>query len=124
MSDMDLISDRETHETEHQESSVEAGSRNVKIDPNQLIQQFHKSMAGIILIGLGLVALQLGTQSLLPFALGALLVWLNMTMLAKGLGGVLNGEKVWHFLLLFNFSYWEEFMHSLKSSPANSLRSF
>ncbi|MAD61122.1 MAG: hypothetical protein CMH49_06390 [Myxococcales bacterium] len=77
----------------------------VKIDPSQLIKHFHKSMVGITLIGLGLIALQLGNQSLIPFALGSLLVWLNMTLLAKGLGGVLNGEKSLAFLLLFKFVF-------------------
>ena len=77
----------------------------VKIDPSQLIMHFHKSMVGITLIGLGLVALQLDSQSLLPFGLGSLLVWLNMTLLAKGLGGVLNGEKSLAFLLLFKFAF-------------------
>ncbi len=106
--DIGLNTAQNAEATLNSDAGLESGSESqpkLKIDPGQLIMHFHKSMLGITLIGLGLVALQLGTVSLLPFALGSLLVWINMTLLAKGLGGVLNGEKSLAFLLLFKFAF-------------------
>ena len=74
-----------------------------RVDYAHVLARFHRLMAGVTLIGLALIYVRFGLDHLLPFSLGSGLVWLNMTILARGLGGVLNGEKSLAILLLLKF---------------------
>ena len=74
------------------------------VDYATLLRRFHLLMSLVTGGGLLLVYLQFGVDHLLPFLLGSALVWVNMTILARGLGGVLNGEKSLAFLLLFKLT--------------------
>ena len=74
------------------------------VDYATLLRRFHLLMSLVTGGGLLLVYLQFGVDHLLPFLLGSALVWVNMTILARGLGGVLNGEKSLAFLLLFKLA--------------------
>jgi len=94
--------------TESQEHipPVNSANESVKrINPTGLIKRFHMMMAGVTLVGLVAIFFQMGQEYLVPFGLGSMLVWANMTMLAKGLSGVLNGEKSIALLLLFKFVF-------------------
>ena len=95
-------SDQE-REREQESSAKSHSAPSVKVDYAPVLMRFHQLMAGVTLLGLVMINYRFGLDHLLPFALGSALVWLNMTMLARGLGGVLNGEKSLAFLLLFKF---------------------
>ena len=78
-------------------------SKKEVIDYSILMKRFNQNMLGVSGLGLAFIILQIGQQAILPFILGSVLVWLNMLMLAKGLSGVLNGERSLVGLLLIKF---------------------
>ena len=74
-----------------------------KIDYSNLIKQFNRNMMLVTGLGLAFLLFQQGPNTAVPFLLGSALVWANMLMLAKGLGGVINGERSLVALLLLKF---------------------
>ena len=75
-----------------------------RIDYSILLKRFNQNMLMVTSLGLAFILFQMGSRASLPFILGSGLVWLNMLMLAKGLGGVMNGERSLVGLLLIKFA--------------------
>lgn len=97
-------------ESDHLEAEKGAFASATKSQENvvnyaHILIRFHQLMAIVTLLGGGLVYSQFGQDHLLPFGLGSGLVWINMTVLARGLGGVLNGEKSLVFVLLLKLGF-------------------
>ena len=90
---------------DHREPEILESSSAKRVNPNHLIKRFHMMMVGVTAAGSLAITFQMGDEHLLPFVLGSLLVWANMTMLAKGLSGVLNGEKSIAVVLLLKFAF-------------------
>ena len=96
MNDTDQTGDRPTvshHEEESIERSTPRSNTVVRIQSGAFEREAH--VVTLFLMGVGSFAVWrlMGDQSIVPFLGGACLVWLNMTLLIRGVKGVLEGRK-------------------------------
>ena len=96
MSDIDQVRDEpkvSNHEGESTERSTSRSNTVIRIQSGALEREAH--IATLVLMVTGSLAIWrlMGTQSIMPFLGGACLVWLNMTLLIRGVKGVLEGRK-------------------------------